>query len=378
MTQSVVFLSAKLLPTSETFIRAQSRTLQEFTPYYVGSRRVKGLSLPSEHTFVVNQGGLSGNVSEGVYKLFGIAPKLYSKLRELQPALIHAHFGPCGTLALPLVKKLKLPMIVTFHGTDATMKDEYARKESLSHRIYLHRRERLKRETRLFIAVSEFIKQKLLDQGFPSEKVITHSIGIDTQTFQPDFNVPREPVVLFVGRLTEKKGCSYLIQAMAKVQSQIPDVELVIVGDGELRPQLEEMSAKLLKRYRFEGMQPPEVVRSWMNRAMLLAVPSVTAANGNTEGLPTVAVEAQAMGLPVVGSLHAGIPQAVIHGETGFLTSERDWEGLAEYILRLLQDQMLWQNFSFKGYERMREFFDINKQTRTLEGIYKAVLQGEV
>lgn len=378
MTKPVVFLTAKLLPASETFIRAQSTTLQEFTPYYVGSRRVKGLSLPSERTFVVNQGGLSGNVSEGVYKLFGITPSLYYKLRELQPALIHAHFGPCGTLALPLAKKLKLPMIVTFHGADATMKDEYTRKESVSHRIYLHRRERLKREARLFIAVSEFIKQKLLEQGFPSEKVIAHSIGIDTQTFQPDLKVPREPVVLFVGRLAEKKGCSYLIQAMAKVQSQMPDVELVIVGDGDLRSQLEEMSAKLLKRYRFEGMQPPEVVRSWMNRAMLLAVPSVTAASGNTEGLPTVAVEAQAMGLPIVGSLHAGIPQAVIDGETGFLAPERDWEGLAEYILRLFQDQVLWQSFSFKGYERMREFFDLNKQTRTLEGIYKAVLQGEV
>lgn len=378
MTKPVVFLSAKLLPTSETFIRAQSATLQEFTPYYVGSRRVTGLSLPSERTFVVNQGGLSGKVSEGVYKLFGIAPNLYYKLRELQPALIHAHFGPCGTLALPLAKKLNLPMIVTFHGSDATMNDEYARKESVSHRIYLQRRERLKQETRLFIAVSEFIKQKLLEQGFPSQKVIAHSIGIDTQIFQPDFNLSREPVVLFVGRLAEKKGCSYLIQAMAKVQSQMPDVELVIVGDGQLRTQLEEMSAKLLKRYRFEGMQPPEVVRSWMNRATLLAVPSVTAASGNTEGLPTVAVEAQAMALPVVGSLHAGIPQAVIHGETGFLTPERDWEGLAEYILSLFQDQMLWQSFSHKGYKRVREFFDLNKQTQALEGIYKAVLQGEV
>ena len=115
-----------------------------------------------------------------------------------------------------------------------------------------------------------------------------------------------------------------------------------------------------------------------MNRSLLLAAPSVTASKGDSEGLPTVVVEAQAMGLPVVGSVHAGIPQAVVHGETGFLAAERDWKSLAEHILRLLQDPMLWQSFSRNGQQRMRNLFDLRQQTQALEGIYKAVLQGEV
>lgn len=374
MLTPIVFFSGLLLPPSETFIRAQGEGLQQFTPYYVGSRLVQGLPLPPERTLVVNEGGLLGAAQEGLFKLLGTAPKLYQQVRQLKPALIHAHFGVCGTLALPLARSLNLPMIVTFYGLDATMKDEYARRDSITTRVYLRRREELKREAKLFIGVSEFIKEKLLAQGFPPEKVIAHYYGVDTAAFQPDPTVPREPLVLFVGRLAEKKGCEYLIRAMAQVQSAMPEVELAIVGDGPLRPQLEQLAAKSLKRYQFLGLQPPQVVKSWMNRALILSTPSVTAATGDSEGLPTVVVEAQAMGLPVVGSVHAGIPQAVLHGETGFLAAERDWNGLATHILALLRNPLLWQSFSLKGQERVRANFDLSKQTRDLEDIYANIL----
>lgn len=374
MSKPVIFFSGRLLPSSETFIRSQGERLQQFTPYYVGSRIVKGLSLPSERTLVVNNGGYCGAIEEGIFKLLGTAPKLYQKVRQFNPALIHAHFGVCGALALPLVKTLKVPMIVTFYGLDATMKEEYARRESLSTQVYLRRREILKREAKLFIAVSDFIKEKLLEQGFPHDKVVSHYYGVDTELFQPNQTVPRSQCVLFVGRLAEKKGCQYLIQAMAEVQTQMPEAKLIIIGDGPLKPELENLAARSLQHYQFLGMQPPDVVRTWMNQSRLLVVPSVTAATGDSEGLPTVVVEAQAMGLPVVGSIHAGIPQAVIHGETGFLAPERDFQGLATYILRLLQEPLLWQRLSINGQQRVRTHFDLRKQTQALENIYKAVL----
>ena len=371
---AVVFFSGRLLPPSETFIKAQGEGLQEFTPYYVGSRMIQGLPLPAERTLTVNQGGVSGALEEVVFKLSGFAPKLYQKVQQLQPALIHAHFGVCGALALPLVRRLKVPMIVTFYGLDATMKDEYARRESITTRVYLRRREALKREASLFIAVSEFIKEKLLEQGFPADKIVAHYYGVDTEKFTPDPSVPREPIVLFVGRLAEKKGCEYLIQAMAQVEAEIGDVELVIIGDGPLRDNLEALAAKSLRRYQFLGLQPSDVVKSWMNRSILLAVPSVTASTGDSEGLPTVVVEAQSMGLPIVGSIHAGIPQAVVHGETGFLAPERDSKALAEYIMRLLKDPTLWQLCSVNGQQRVRESFNLSKQTRILEDIYRSVM----
>lgn len=376
--RNVIIFSGLLLPASETFIRAQGEGLQQFTAQYVGTRRVKGLDLPSDRTFVVNSSGAWGMAQEGVFKLSGRAPKLRQHIRYLQPALLHAHFGVCGALALPIVQSLNLPMIVTFHGLDATMKDEYARHASLTHRVYLQRREVLKQQAKLFIGVSEFIKSKLIEQGFPSDRVVAHAIGVDTHSFKHDPSVLREPVVLFVGRLAEKKGCEYLIRAMAQVQSTLPEVELVIIGDGVLRTELEALAKQSLRRYKFLGFQSPETVKSWMNRAQLLAVPSITAANGDSEGLPTVAVEAQAMGLPVVGSIHAGIPQAILHEETGLLAPERDWRELAHVMLHILKDPELWQRFSSAGQARSRTHFDLYQQNRLLEDLYESVILGDL
>jgi colanic acid/amylovoran biosynthesis glycosyltransferase len=267
--------------------------------------------------------------------------------------------------------------LVTFWGFDATMTDEYAlRSTHRGHRTYLRQRETLKREARLFIAVSEFIKQKLVEKGFPPDKILVHYNAVDTESFRPDPTVPREPVVLFVGRLVEKKGVEYLIRAMARVQEEIPEAELIVIGDGPLRPELEELAMRVMNRYKFLGVQPPDVVREWMNRALILGAPSITASTGDSEGMPTVVLEAQAMGLPVVSTIHSGIPEAVVHGETGFLLPERDWENLAEYIACLLRDEALWRRLSRSGQERMRDKFSVRSQIRTLEDIYDGVLRG--
>lgn len=363
-----------LLSPSETFILRQAETLRESIPYYVGSRRVSGLQLPAERTLVVNQGGLSGMAYEAAFKLWGVAPRLKRRLRDLNPALLHAHFGLDGAKALPLVEDLRVPLLVTFHGYDATIRDEQARHSSYSHRLYLRRREPLQREARLLIAVSEFIKKRLVEgQGFPPEKILVHYIGVDTQTFRPDPVVAREPVVLFVGRLVEKKGCEYLIRAMGKVQATIPEVELVIVGDGPLRPTLERLADGLLRRYRFLGVQSPESVRAWMNRASVFSVPSITAESGDSEGFGLVFAEAQAMGTPVASFFSGGIPEAVAHGETGLLAPERDWEALAADILLLFSNEVLWRRLSEAGQRRVRDLFDLHRQTGLLEEIYSQV-----
>ena len=374
---AVVIFNSLLLPPSQTFIRDPAEKLQQFTAYYVGSRRVSGLDLPPERTLVVNQENFIGKIEEQLFKLTSFAPILYQQVQQLNPVLIHAQFGLSGALILPWARSLRIPLIVHYRGADATIDEESSRYTSLNHWLYFQRKEELKRETRLFITVSKFIKNKLVEQGFPPEKIISHYHGVDLDLFRPEPEIKRQPIVLFVGRFAEKKGCEYLIQAMAKVQSELPDVELVMIGDGPLKPKLEAQAAKLLSRYRFLGTQPPDIVRNWMNRAWLLAAPSVTASQGDSEGLPNVVLEAQAMSLPVVSTIHAGIPEAVIHGETGFLVPERDWESLAEYGLKLLQDNRLWQYFSLKGRNHMEENFDRSRQTQILEGIYESVLRGE-
>jgi colanic acid/amylovoran biosynthesis glycosyltransferase len=374
----VLYFNSLLLPPSQTFIRAQGEMLQQFTAYYAGSRRVPGLELSPERTLVVNSGTRQGTIAEGLFKLTGFAPAFLKAVQQLQPALVHAQFGLSGALMLPIMDSLSVPLIVHYRGADATVQDDAARYASLNHWIYFRRREALKQKTRLFLTVSNFIRQKLIDQGFPSAKIKTFYQGVNVDQFCPDPLLPREPVVLFVGRLTEKKGCEYLIRAIAPVQAQMPEVKLVIIGEGPLKPTLEALAAHHLQQYEFLGTQPPDVVKNWMNRAKVMATPSITAAQGDSEGLPNVVLEAQAMGLPVVSTLHAGIPEAVIDGETGFLAPEREIEPLTQGCLRLLQTEDLWQRLSIKGRSHVETYFNRKNQTQLLEQIYAAVLQGEL
>ncbi len=371
---TVILFNSLLLPPSQTFIRDPAEKFQQFTAYYVGSRRVPGLELPSERTLVINPGNSQGKIQEQLFKLSGYAPKLYQQVKQLNPVLIHAQFGLSGVLVLPWIKSLNIPLIVHYRGADATVKLEHSRYTSLNHWIYFNRLETLKQKTTLFLTVSKFIQQKLLENGFPPEKIRPHYHGVDIQKFCPSSEIQREPIVLFVGRLTEKKGCEYLIKAMSQVQTEKPEVKLIIIGDGELKTQLETLAAQHLKNYEFLGTQSPETVRNWMNRSRILIAPSVTASQGDSEGLPNVVLEAQAMKLPVISTYHAGIPEAILHGETGFLTPEKEIKKLAEYSLKLLNNLDLWQQFSQRGREQVELNFNQDKQAAVLETIYQSIL----
>jgi len=374
---NIVIFCGRLLPASETFIPAQGELLKRFRAYYFGTRYIDGITLPSKRVAAVNKGGFLGSLKEGFFKVMGISPAIVRTAKALNPALIHAHFGPCGALALPLQRALCVPMIVTYHGLDATMSDAYARQKSLSTRLYISRRASLKSRATKFIAVSEFIKRELVSQGFPEEKIVVHYIGVDTKVFSPDLSVTRKPIVLFVGRLTEKKGCEYLLQAMARVEAEVPEAELVVIGDGPLRQALEQQAHSSLKQCQFLGTQPPAIVREWMNRSKIFCVPSIRADSGDGEGFGIVFVEAQSMGLPVVSSLSGGIPEAVAQDETGFLVAERDVDGLAGHISTLLKNAALWAKFSQAGMARTRSEFDLHTQTQKLEAIYESVVSSK-
>lgn len=177
-------------------------------------------------------------------------------------------------------------------------------------------------------------------------------------------------MVLFVGRLVEKKGCEYLIQAMSRVQRLRPEVELVIIGNGPQRLELEQLAQQHLSHFRFLGIQSPEQVRFWLNQATVFSVPSVTARSGDAEGFGLVFAEAQAMGVPVVSFASGGVPEAVAADQTGFLVPERDVQGLASSILRLFAEPELWQRFSQAAQQRVRTQFNLHDQTRILEQIY--------
>jgi glycosyltransferase involved in cell wall biosynthesis len=164
---------------------------------------------------------------------------------------------------------------------------------------------------------------------------------------------------------------------MAKVQSASPHMELVVIGDGPLRAELEEVARKALCRCRFLGFQSADVVRHWMNRARIFGAPSVRAQSGDAEGYPNAFAEAQAMGLPVVSFSSDGVREAVTHGQTGFLASERDTEGLAHYLQKLCADEVLCARMGNAARTHVREHFNLRTQSRKLEELYMRVLGKE-
>ena len=218
---TVIIFCDHLLYLSETFIRAQAQALREFKPVYAGSRRVRGLELPEGSAYTISAGNASGRVREIFFKLFGKAPNLVERLRALDPVLVHAHFGPDGLRALPLARQIGVPLIVTFHGSDATMVRPRRNEVPFGHHRYLANKAVLQHGASLFLAVSDFIRGKLLEQNFPPERVVVHYTGVDTNLFSPA-RIAIEPVVLFVGRLSERKGPHHLIRAMASVQQESP------------------------------------------------------------------------------------------------------------------------------------------------------------
>ncbi|RXS96699.1 glycosyltransferase [Silvibacterium dinghuense] len=369
----VLIYRADLLPPSETFITGQTASLQRYTPWFAGLRRyTKGLTLDASRVLSVTKGNnFQDKLIRRAYLLSRISPSFHRKVQQIRPSLIHAHFAPDGSLALKVQKLLDVPLIVTLHGFDVTKGDE-AFRDSLFGRMYLSRRADLWQQASLFVCVSEHIRQMALERGFPEDKLLVHRIGIDLTRFLPAEK--QEPIVLFVGRMVEKKGAIHLVRAMQSVQAHLPHARLVLLGDGPLKPELEEEARKLGVKAEFLGMQPHNEVISWMRRAQVLAAPSIVARSGDSEGLPTVMCEAQAMGLPVVSFRGPGVDEAVVHGETALLAAPGDDRELGEAITRLLSDPQLLTQFGEAGQRRAAEFFDIRHQTALLEDIYDRVV----
>lgn len=268
--------------------------------------------------------------------------------------------------------------MVTFHGYDATWNTPawtaVRSRGDFFRTLLLRKRDHALVTANQLVAVSGFIRDQLLLRGAAADKIVMHYIGIDRQHFYPHTDRIRQPVVLFVGRLVEKKGGDYLVRAMAAVQRRLPAVQLVVIGDGALRSHLQTLADHCSVRAQFLGKQSPEQVRHWMNQAQVFCGPSIVARSGDAEGFGMVFAEAQAMGLPVVSFATGGIPEAVIHGETGLLAPEKDTEQLAKNLMRLLEDADLRQRFARAGQAHVAANFDLKKNTQQLETIYDRVI----
>jgi len=373
--REVAIFRHNLFKVSEPFIAGQAQRLRRYQPLYIGRMR-----------FGVPPPGASSLALEDLYGRWALPrigwqmitgnPRPYLRLLERQqPSLIHAHFGIEGVSALPVAAELKIPLVTTFHGFDATLQT-HVMLASPAYFRYPLLRGKLARQGDLFLCASSFIRQRLLETGFPEARTHTHYIGVDCRAIQLRQQTEESPVILHVARLVEVKGTQYLLRAFATLARRYDSVQLLIIGDGPLRRRLQALAASLGMgdRVEFLGALPHADVLSWTRKAAMLVLPGIRTSTGREEGLGMVLLEAAATGLPIIGSRVGGIPECILDGRTGFLVPERDTHALAQRMAELLDDPVRRHQMGIAGRELVERQFDVHRQTEALESLYDSLL----
>lgn len=360
------------LRSSEAFLVEQARQLSRYRPEFLVFRRLQ--SKHAENCSIpVNcfRDSARGKVGELLLKGGRLA------MRNAIPGLdgcrlIHAHFGVNGFLAWPLAKKLGVPLITTFHGHDATFDGNPFSIAGVYNKIFFAAGRRAMARHRLScIAVSDYLAKRLAALGFSPNRVLRHYIGIDTTYFTPATSVRRVPNrIVNVARFTEYKGHRYMIEALGKLADAGQDIELILVGQGPLRDEVERQARKRIGKVIMLENQSREQIRELVRSAHLYIHGSYVLENGHAEALGIAILEAQAVGTPVVAFDSGGVAEGIDPGRSGFAVPEKDINAMSEAVAKLLLDPNRWQSFSDAGSRFIRTKFDIARQTRELEDIY--------
>jgi glycosyltransferase involved in cell wall biosynthesis len=277
------------------------------------------------------------------------------------------------------MRELQTPMVVTLHGYDVNVYTAWweGGLGGKQNRFYHRDLVEMSRDNRVyFVAVSQVVRHRAIQLGIPPDKVKVLHIGVDIEAFMPG-PVPsssRPNRILFIGRLVEKKGCDVLIRAVQKLTGRVPDVEVVIIGEGPLRASCEMLAANLEVNAKFTGALSSPEIASYLGSSAVLCVPSITSRNGDAEGLPIVLLEAQACGVPVITSAKGAISEALVDEVTGFGFPEGDSKALAEQLERILKDPILRTRMSGAAVDFIRANFDLRKCTDELCRYYDFVL----
>lgn len=367
--KKVLVVKSDILPYSETFIREQISAYASWHAVLVGERYVPGVPLDGLVTKLLPSNPLMSKLMDYLgMPSWGQA----DALRRERANLIHVHFGTEAVKFWPALRKLDLPVVVTLHGSDINIHREWREKHGgLIGRQYPERLMNLANDGRVhFIAVSEAVRQRAIGFGIREDRVCVKYIGVDTAKFAPGSSEvsKRTSRILYVGRLIEKKGARYLIEAFRRVRNEVAGVELMMIGDGPLRDELKEQSKAL--PVIFAGKMTGEQVRREIQQARVLCLPSIIAENGDAEGLPIVILEGQAMGVPVVTTALGGALEGIVDGVTGFGTPAKDPMSIAEALIKILQDDSLAQSMATAARAFILERFDLAACTARLEQYY--------
>ncbi|MCS4156036.1 colanic acid/amylovoran biosynthesis glycosyltransferase [Salinibacter ruber] len=294
--------------------------------------------------------------------------RMRDSIQEVDPDVIHAHFGPEATRMAPHADHLGIPLIATFYGYDVSELPEEG--------DWREKYEELWPRADAVTVLSEQMEEAVRDLGCPADKLNVVHLSRDLDDFPYEPPNRRVQTLLFVGRLVEKKAPLDAVRAVELANRRDADLNLEIAGSGDLREELEAYVQEhgLSEHVTVLGEVPSSVVSQRMRDADAFILPSKTAPSGNKEGTPTVLVEAQASGLPCVSTRHAGIPEMLPEANHDLLAGEGDVEALAEILQDLSSrtvDELV--DVADRGRRKVEDEFDLSREAGKLRRIYSRI-----
>lgn len=359
------------------WVYTQIQHVKGYTPYVITRRTMNLDAYPLERIYTSQHTDTSPTRvawAERIIRRMGFLPpvdfRCFSRvLSQFAPLFLHAHFGWDGFFALGLKKKHKLPLVTRFYGYDVGILPRIPR--------WQRRYRRLFAEGDLFIVEGTNMKSILTGMGCPEDKIVVHHLGVelDRIPYRPCAAQPGRLRILIAASFTEKKGIAYALRAVAAARERLHgvDVQTTVIGDGTLKDDLHALAAQvgLNGSIHWTGYRPHDFFIQQLYGADIFLSPSVTAADGNTEGgAPVAIIEAGAAGLPVVSTTHADIPEVILDGKTGFLAPERNVDPLVEAIAQLAANPELRLKFGRCARRHVEENYEAVKQGSRLEKIY--------
>ncbi|MCF4965839.1 glycosyltransferase [Nostoc sp. CMAA1605] len=304
---------------------------------------------------------------------------LYLTVRLLESPsydIIHCQFGTFALIAMMLrdIGAIKGKLITSFRGYDISLFVQQ-NGEDVYNSLFT--------QGDFFLTNCEFFRQRAIKLGCDPQKIVVHGSGIDCSRFPLKLRYPHADGKIRIattGRLIEKKGVEYGILAIAQVSKIYPNIEYNIIGDGELKANLQQLidSLQIADQVKILGWKTQPEIIEILNHTDIFIAPSVTAKDGNQDAPVNTLKEAMLMGLPVIATTHGGIPELVKDGISGFLVPERDAQAIAEKLTYLIEHPEIWPAMGQAGRADVEKNYDINKLNDELVRIYRQVINNDL
>lgn len=355
---NIAILSPNKNSYSETFIQAQKVGLKGRVFYYFDGFIPK--QLEGEGHLLIPFGNLRKRFGL-LYKDVGLH-SLRMSFKKHKIDVVLAQYGPTGFAVCELCHDLNIPLVVHFHGYDATVREVIKKNDNYKQLFKIAKR---------VIAVSKDMVRDLERLGCHPNKIVYNPYGPNPIFFDVKRNSVSKKQFVALGRFTDKKAPYLTILAFNEVVMQHPDAKLVFGGDGILLNACMNLVKylKLEANVEFKGIMEPTEFKDVLEESLAFVQHSIKASNCDKEGTPVTVLEASASGLPVISTKHAGIKDVVLHQETGLLSEEQDVKTMTEHMLFVIDNPEKSMEMGRAGRERIEEQFSLNSQINKLQEV---------